>query len=135
MGKKTAVQAAATEDAAKTAREADIIEALIDAGATVEPIDGPVDLLVGYEGRTLLVLLEERPEDGEFLERWRGKGGTVVTVASPAAALKALGRCLNGCASRAVPGMEVCADCELDRIYGARRPKAKPVEQPVEGPF
>jgi hypothetical protein len=82
------------------ATQAEIVDALRKAGATVWVLGLPVDLLCGYRGKTLLIeckiveglrkpkvsgytLLQER-----FLEKW--SGGPVATVTDAEGALRAL---------------------------------------------
>jgi hypothetical protein len=76
-----------------------IVEALRAAGATVEVIGLPVDLLVGHKGRTLLVEVKNpksrygkrgaNANQRSFMETWLG--GPVSLVDGPEAALRALG--------------------------------------------
>lgn len=73
--------------------EAEIIDALERVGATVEKIGRPLDLLVGYQGRTFLLEVKTargaiRPSQSEFIARWRGHA---VVVRSVDAALAAIG--------------------------------------------
>jgi len=83
--------------------EPEIIAALRAVGATVFSLDKPVDLLVGYKGKTLLMEVKQpgkkKRMDGfihdltsdqrEFFSAWRG--GELVTVRSVAQALACLG--------------------------------------------
>ena len=75
----------------RDANERDIIKALEELGATVYPLDRPVDLLVGYKGVTHL--LEVKNPDGrnqvndeqqEFIDTWRGKRPIVVSSVAEA---------------------------------------------------
>lgn len=72
-----------------------IVSALRAAGAYVWDLKLPVDLLVGYAGRTVLV---EIKRDGkapltklqrQFFEEWTG--GTLARIDSPEAALRMIG--------------------------------------------
>lgn len=70
--------------------EREIVDALRKAGATVVQLDRPVDLLVGYRRRT--VLIEVKSKGGklneaqrEFFGDWRG--GDLLTVWSVEQAL------------------------------------------------
>jgi hypothetical protein len=83
--------------------EPEIIAALRAVGATVFSLDKPVDLLVGYKGKTLLMEVKQygkkKRMDGfihdlttgqrEFFSSWRG--GELVTVRSVEQALACLG--------------------------------------------
>lgn len=86
--------------AARTDRnQADIVEALRAAGASVEVIGLPLDLLVGIQGLTVLMEVKDptsrygkkgaNPNQREFMDRWNG--GPVALVDSPEAALRAIG--------------------------------------------
>ena len=84
------------------ANQVDIVEALRTAGASVEAIRRPVDLLIGHSGRTMLMEVKNPASERgkreakaggnknqlDFKATWRG--GTVVTVDSVEAALRAL---------------------------------------------
>jgi hypothetical protein len=93
-----ATEAEAVRRAARTdANQQAIVDALRAAGASVEVIGKPVDLLVGYRGRNLLVECKDgqktpgnRPltkAQREFIPDWRGQ---VVVVLDAAHALRAL---------------------------------------------
>jgi hypothetical protein len=70
--------------------QAEIVAALRDAGASVYLIQLPVDLLVGYGGKTALVEIKNldsrygragaNANQASWLERW--KGGTAAIVDS-----------------------------------------------------
>ena len=75
----------------RDANEPEIVAALRAAGASVWPLDEPLDLLVGYRGRDYLleVKLPLGPNGGEshsvpndkqkrFMLTWRGQRPTVV---------------------------------------------------------
>jgi hypothetical protein len=72
-----------------------IVKALRDAGAYVWIIGLPVDLLVGFRDRTLLMEVKtdskKRLTDlqADFFEKWTG--GTLCRVDSPEAALRMIG--------------------------------------------
>ena len=77
----------------RDANEPEIIAALEKVGASVYPLDLPLDLLVGYRGKTYLV--EVKSEKGrytegqeEFMETWRGQ---IDVVRSVDQALQAIG--------------------------------------------
>jgi len=77
----------------------EIVKALRDAGASVVSLasmkHGCPDLLVGYEGETLLMEIKKdskakyTPDQLDFIVKW--KGGAVSRVDSVEAALRALG--------------------------------------------
>jgi len=77
----------------------EIVKALRDAGASVVSLasmkHGCPDLLVGYEGETLLMEIKKdskakyTPDQLDFIAKW--KGGAVSRVDSVDAALRALG--------------------------------------------
>jgi Holliday junction resolvase len=77
----------------------EIVKALRDAGATVVSLaamkHGCPDLLVGFEGETLLIEIKKdakakfTPDQLEFMSKW--KGGAVSRVDSVDAAIRALG--------------------------------------------
>ena len=82
----------------RDANEPAIIKALEAAGASVVQLDKPVDLLVGYGGRT--ILLEVKNIDGanritndqrSFIDSWNGDAVAIIYNADQALAL--LGRC------------------------------------------
>jgi hypothetical protein len=81
--------------ARKDANEAAIVQALRDAGAYVWIIGLPVDLLVGYKDRTLLMEVKTTSKkrltglQADFFEKWMG--GTLCRVDSPEAALRMIG--------------------------------------------
>jgi hypothetical protein len=81
--------------ARKDANEAAIVQALRDAGAYVWIIGLPVDLLVGYKDRTLLMEVKTTSKkrltglQADFFEKWTG--GTLCRVDSPEAALRMIG--------------------------------------------
>jgi len=76
------------------ANQAQIVSALRAAGAYVWIIGLPVDLLVGYKGRNILVECKSGPKkrltalQSDFFENWTG--GTLVRVDGPEAALRVL---------------------------------------------
>lgn len=82
------------------ANQAQIVSALEAAGAKVEVIGQPVDLLVGVPGTKLLMLIEVKnpksaygkrganPRQDEFFEKWGHY--PIAMVDSPDAALSAL---------------------------------------------
>jgi Holliday junction resolvase len=76
----------------------EIVKALRDAGASVVSLasmkHGCPDLLVGYEGETMLMEVKMpkgkyTPDQLDFIAKW--KGGAVSRVDSVEAALRALG--------------------------------------------
>jgi len=86
---------------ARDANEAEIVRALRDVGAGVFPLDLPLDLLVAWRGKTMLmeVKLPVGPEGGDshsrlrpgqqrFIATWPGQ---VAVVRTPAEALAAIG--------------------------------------------
>jgi len=81
--------------ARKDENEAAIVKALRDAGAYVWIIGLPVDLLVGFRDRTLLMEVKTTSKkrltglQADFFEKWTG--GTLCRVDSPQAALRMIG--------------------------------------------
>jgi hypothetical protein len=77
------------------ANQMQIVSALRAAGAYVWIIGLPVDLLVGYGSKTLLVEIKSDHTkkltklQKDFFERWIG--GTLCRVDTPEAALRAIG--------------------------------------------
>lgn len=81
------------------ANQTAVISALEAAGATVDVIGKPVDLLVGIRGQFMLMEIKNRsryPSDGKktpaqvkFFERWAGF--PISLVDGPEAALRAIG--------------------------------------------
>jgi len=75
--------------------QAAIVQALRDAGAYVWIIGLPVDILVGYKDRTLLMEVKTTSKkrltglQADFFEKWTG--GTLCRVDSPEAALRMIG--------------------------------------------
>ncbi len=75
--------------------QAAIVQALRSAGAYVWIIGLPVDLLVGFKDRTLLMEVKTTSKkrltglQADFFESWTG--GTLCRVESPEQALKAIG--------------------------------------------
>ena len=75
--------------------QADIVKALRAAGAYVDVIGEPLDLLVGYRGRTWLMEVKRdekaklQPSQVAFFGEWRG--GPAIRVNSVAEALAAIG--------------------------------------------
>ena len=75
--------------------QAAIVQALREAGAYVWIIGLPVDLLVGYKDRTLLMEVKTTSKkrltglQADFFEKWMG--GTLCRVDSPEAALRMIG--------------------------------------------
>lgn len=79
---------------ARDLAERPIIKALRDIGASVELMDRPVDLLVGYRGQTILMEVKTdkaklTEDQKEFMAEW--KGGPVYTVRSVEQALACVG--------------------------------------------
>lgn len=75
--------------------EPEIIAALLELGASVHPLITPIDLLVGYKGRTWLMevknpkgLNRTTPDQERFMSTWLG--GEVHIVRSPKDALERL---------------------------------------------
>lgn len=71
----------------KDANQAEIVKALERIGCTVEKIGRPVDLLVGYQARNLLLDVKnpatghgKTPAQRKFFERWRGQVRIVHSV-------------------------------------------------------
>lgn len=70
----------------RDANELEIVQGLeAHPDVTVVPLDKPVDLLVGYAGRTFLIEVKNpdgkdklEPDQVEFLEWWRGAPVSVV---------------------------------------------------------
>ena len=75
--------------------QAEIVKVLRDAGCYVWVIGLPVDLLVGYKDRTLLMELKSGPTkrltslQQDFFAKWCG--GTLCRVDSPESALRMIG--------------------------------------------
>ena len=75
--------------------QAAIVQALRGAGAYVWIIGLPVDLLVGYKDRTLLMEVKTTSKkrltglQADFFEKWMG--GALCRVDSPEAALRMIG--------------------------------------------
>lgn len=75
--------------------QAEIVKALRNAGAYVWIIGLPVDLLVGYKNRTILVEIKSSSKarltglQADFFENWCGDG--LARVDSPESALRMLG--------------------------------------------
>jgi hypothetical protein len=73
----------------------EIVAALRSVGASVFVIGLPVDLLVGYKNRTLLMEVKTGPKkpltalQADFFEKWTG--GTLCRVDGPEAALRMIG--------------------------------------------
>ena len=77
----------------RDANEPQIVDGLLRAGATVERMHTPSDLLVGFRGGNYL--LEVKTEDGQltgseqrFRDSWRGQYAVVRTIEE---ALEAIG--------------------------------------------
>lgn len=72
-----------------------IVSALRAAGAYVWIIGLPVDLLVGYKGRTFLVEIKDGPKkkltklQEDFFKNW--SGSTLARIDGPEAALRMIG--------------------------------------------
>ena len=72
-----------------------VISALRAAGAYVWIIGLPVDLLVGYKGKTILVEIKNGSKkrltklQADFFENW--SGSTLARIDSPEAALRMIG--------------------------------------------
>lgn len=81
------------------ANQDQIVSALRAAGAYVWIIGLPVDLLVGYKGKTILVEVKSGSKkrltklQADFFENW--SGGTLVRIDGAEAALRMIG-VLNG---------------------------------------
>ncbi len=81
------------------ANQDQIVSALRSAGAYVWIIGLPVDLLVGYKGKTILVEVKSGSKkrltklQADFFENWCGS--TLVRIDSPESALRMIG-VLNG---------------------------------------
>lgn len=83
----------------KDANQELIVKALRKAGASVTVMDEPVDLLVGYKGRTFLIEVKDgarkpserrlTPEQQKFFNEWQG--GQVAKVETIAGAFYVLG--------------------------------------------
>ena len=81
------------------ANQAEVIKALIAAGATVEVVGKPLDLLVGIRGKFMLIEVKDgakvksaqKPTKAqeEFFKRWAGYPWALVD--GPEAALRAIG--------------------------------------------
>ena len=77
------------------ANQAKIVQALRDAGAYVWILGLPVDILVGYKGKTVLVEVKDGPKkrltglQADFFENWGG--GTLARIDGPEAALRMIG--------------------------------------------
>ncbi len=61
----------------RDANEPDIVDAFRKMGCTVEHLDKPLDLLVGYQGRTYLVEVKAEKKDlnktqEDWVKGWRG---------------------------------------------------------------
>ena len=75
--------------------QAAIVKVLRDAGASVWIIGLPVDLLVGYAGKTFLVEIKRDHRarltalQRDFFESWGG--GTLARIDGPDAALRMIG--------------------------------------------
>lgn len=74
--------------------EAEIVSALRGIGCSVEHLDTPVDLLVGFRGRTFLLEVKTgrkklTESQARFMASW--VGGDVVIVRSVSDALDAVG--------------------------------------------
>lgn len=75
--------------------QAAIVKVLRDAGASVWIIGLPVDLLVGYAGKTFLVEIKRDHRarltalQRDFFESWCG--GTLARIDGPEAALRMIG--------------------------------------------
>lgn len=75
----------------KDANQADVVEALRAIGASVKPLHQPLDLLVGYRGKTYLIEVkrpdkkgwrsEKTKEQINFIATWRGQYAIVYTAA------------------------------------------------------
>ena len=76
----------------RDANEAEIVSVLRAAGADVDLLDRPVDLLIGYRGTT--VLAEVKTPTGrvqghqqEWLEHWRGGARVILRTVEDAMAV------------------------------------------------
>ena len=94
---------------ARDANEPQIVAALEGVGASVIRLDKPVDLLVGYRGRNLLLEVKTplgpkggrshskaTPEQRDFFARWRGQFSVVRTVEEALAAIGVSTRLIRG---------------------------------------
>lgn len=66
-----------------------IVKALRNVGATVEILRHPVDLAVGYEGRTYLFEVKQpngrvQPHQEDFIKGWKGDIAAIVRSATEA---------------------------------------------------
>ena len=80
----------------RDANEAEIVQALREAGALVHPLDRPVDLLVGFRGAwTLLEVKRPKGAVGEqqaiFMAICEDRKLPAAVVRSPGEALEAIG--------------------------------------------
>lgn len=85
-----------------------VVKALRAHGATVVYIQSPLDLLVGYYGRTVLMEVKDgakppskcklTPKEQEFIETWPGGAFVVYSPEDAVSALESLGK-------------RVCAKC------------------------
>lgn len=135
--------------------EPEIIEALRSAGAAVHQLDGPVDLLVGIDGKTFLLevkvpgaatgsnhlsaadVASGGPYEGmdkrltrvqaDFLQRW--PGAPVALVETREQAMLAIGYC-TGCGKDVLATNELCTTCEMARLY-RRAPRESAGDPPV----
>lgn len=76
--------------------EREIVEALKGVGASVEKIGRPLDLLVGWRGKTLLVEIKQpkgaiRPSQKAFMDGWRGQVAVIRSIDEALALLAANG--------------------------------------------
>lgn len=91
----------------KDKNQSDIVDALRKAGASVEVMNFPCDLLVGIPGVSLLVEVkqarkrgwkdEKTPRQKRFIENWKGQYAIVYTV-DEALGLIASYRSVSACA-------------------------------------
>lgn len=141
----------------RDSNESEIIDALRKAGAHVVQLDQPVDLLVGFGGKTHLVEVKapgastgsnhlsaaDVAPDGEyagmdkrltrvqadFLRAWRG--GSLAVVETAGEALMVIGVCPT-CGVEALATSTRCGSCELARLYSDRGRPAKAAQPAPE---
>ena len=86
-------------NARRDANSKEVIDALRAAGASVIDVGQPLDLIVGYDGKTVIMEIKnpdsrygkkgDNANQKSFKETWRG--GAVATVNSIESALRVLG--------------------------------------------
>lgn len=93
----------------RDANEKEIVSALEAVpGCMVVPLDKPVDLLIGYEGRTILAEVKNpkgknrlEPDQVEFIEKW--PGSQVAILHDVSEALQLIGLNVSGLSLARVP--------------------------------